>query len=735
MLTRLGVSAILSMGVMVISLSMYSQHLYAKEFTEVPDQATKLIALGRYASLVMATPVFVLLGLPVLFNAMTQLRRGVMSTDALVVIGVGAAYAYSYVSTLTDSGAVYYETACMILVLITLGRYLEATGKLKAARAVEALDALLPDEVTVRRGDRDEVITTDALHIGDQVQIAAGERISADGTIEAGRSHIDEHLLTGESTPIVREAGSTVHAGTFNVDGALTVRVTATGSDSALGRLRALLEEAKLTKSRYERLADRVVRIFLPVVITLAAIATTTAWLRSGLDEAIMTGLAVLLIACPCALGIATPTAVWVALGKAASHGILFRNGEAIEALAKVRAIAFDKTGTLTTGEPEVTGVVAVTDGGRRHVDSESSAIETPRSLKPAAQELGGMAKPAEHEPGITENTDGGRRHVDSESSAIETPRSLKPAAQEERTGALHLALAAGLARTSKHTVSKALVRHAADTGVSPIELNNVTTVPGRGLVGKGGVSTIRLGNVAFMQESGVTIPPAIACAIAEAERNALGIAILARDDRAVAVYSFRERLRPEAQEAVAQLRALELPPRVLTGDHHERAGDVARMLGVEVLANLTPQAKIEELERLREAQGVVAMVGDGLNDAPALAAADIGVAMGCGADVTRESADICLLGNNLLDVPWAVKLARRTVRTIKVNLFWAFAYNVVGISLAMTGRLNPIIAAAAMVVSSLLVVGNSLRLSLDEASDRLHGDKGTSNVYSVQRS
>ncbi len=398
-------------------------------------------------------------------------------------------------------------------------------------------------------------------------------------------------------------------------------------------------------------------------------------------------------------MGIATPTAIWVALGKAAKHGILFRNGEAIEALAKVRAIAFDKTGTLTTGDPEVTGVVAVPDDG--------------------ADEDGQV----------------NRVSCDGDAHASEGPRRPKPAAQEERTVGLHLAQAAGLARTSKHTVSSAIVRHAADAGVTPIELNSVTTVGGRGLAGDDGVSTIRLGNVAFMQESGVTIPPAIARAIAEAERNALGLAILAYDDRATAVFSFRERLRTEAQEAVAQLRALELPPRVLTGDHQPRGDDVARALGVDVFANLTPQAKIEQLGLLREAQGAVAMVGDGLNDAPALAAADIGVAMGCGADLTRESADVCLLGNNFLDVPRAVKLARRTVRTIKVNLFWAFAYNIVGISLAMTGRLNPIIAAAAMVVSSLLVVGNSLRLSLDEESDRVRSNEGPSNVYSVQHS
>jgi len=646
MLTRLGISGFLTMGVMVLSLAMYSQHLYAAEFADAPPEAAQLIALGRYASLIMATPVFLLLGLPVLFNAADQFRLGIVSTDALVAIGVAAAYVYSYVSTLTDTGAVYYETACMILVLITLGRYLEAMGKLKAASAVESLDALLPDEVSVHRPQGYEQIKADALAVGDVMQVPAGARIAADGVIESGRSHVDEQLLTGESTPVVRDVGEVVHAGSYNVDGALAVRVAATAGDSALGRLRALLEEARRTRSRFERLADRVVRVFLPVVITLAMIAAVAAWQRSGVDEALLTALAVLLIACPCALGIATPTAIWVALGRAASRGILFRSGEAIEALAGVRAVAFDKTGTITSGEPRIAAMQR----------SEDATLD------------------------------------------------------ERATWAVAL----GLARKSRHVVAQAVAHHAQSRGIDAATVDAVTTLPGRGLAGWHDGADVRLGNPTMMAEAGVTIPPDLEAAIGRARRDALGLVCLALGSRAEAVITFSEELRPEAASSIQRLRAAGLELALLTGDHRRRAEDVAAAVGLTARPELTPAGKLDELARLRAAYGPVAMVGDGLNDAPALAAADCGIAMGCGADVTRASAYVCLLGDNLLEFAWSLDLARRTVRTIKVNLFWAFIYNVVGISLAMAGRLNPIVAAAAMVVSSLIVVGNSLRLGQD---------------------
>ncbi len=648
MLTRLGIAVFLSMGVMVFSLAGYGQEIYGGTIAEAAKPAVTFIGLFRYLALAMATPVFFLLGVPIFTNAVTQGRRGVVSTDALVVIGVAAAIVYSYVSTLTDSGAVYYETACMVLVLITVGRYLEATGKLRASASVTALDRLMPDEVAVRRGDESLTIPAAEVRLDDRFVVPAGERIGADGCVEAGTSHVDEQLLTGESTPVVRQVGDTVRGGTLNLDGALTVRATAVGSQSALGRLTAMLDAAKRAKGRFERLADRVAAIFVPLTVGMAALAAVLGYRRGSLDEAIMSALAVLLIACPCALGIATPMAIWVALGRAAAGQVLFRNGEAIEALAGVRAVAFDKTGTLTSGEPVVEAFTAATD--------EQGALS--------------------------------------------------------RT----LMLAAGVAATSMHAASRSVVTYARREGIAFSPAGEVRTVPGRGLVGTVDGVTVRLGNVAMMREADVTFDDVLEQRAQTVAADGRSIVCVGVDGDVAGVFALGESLRAEASEAVAVLVAEHLRVEVLTGDHAERGAIVARQLSVPTSAELGPDDKLRHLDRLRRECGAVAMVGDGLNDAPALAGADVGVAMGCGADVARESAAVCLLGNDLRSVPWAITLAQRTVRTIRVNLFWAFFYNVIGMGLAVTGKLSPLFAAGAMVVSSLLVVTNSLRLgSLEE--------------------
>lgn len=647
LLTRLGVSAFLSMGVMVFSLAMYSRDVYDLDPTQASHLAESLTGLFRYISLALATPVFLLLGLPILSSAVRQLRTGVASTDALVVLGVAAAFVYSYISTLTDHGAVYYETACMVLVLVTLGRYLEATGKLKASDTVEALDKLVPVEISVRRGDKTVTVPSTEIQLGDLALVAPGERIPVDGRIEAGRAGVDEQLLTGESTPVAKSPGDEVHAGTISLDGSLTVSVTAVGSDSALGRLTALLEEAKRSKGRYERLADRVVGVFVPFVVVLAIAAGVLGYRRGSVDDAIMSSLAVLLIACPCALGIATPMAIWVGMGRAAARGVLFRNGEAIEALAGVRTIALDKTGTLTSGEPSV--------------DSFDSA------------------------------------------------------SSDETTIRRYLIAAAGLAAASNHTLAGSVARYVEQLGHMPVPLVEMRVVPGRGIVGDYNGTTIRLGSQAMMSDAGLSLDDGLDQVIRRQVKCGRSIACLGYGETVVGVFAFTETLRFEAPDALGALGRLGCELKILTGDHAAVGVAIAKELGIETVAELTPADKIRELESMARARGAVAMVGDGLNDAPALAAADVGIAMGCGADLTRESAAVCLLGNDLRAIPFSIRLARRTVHTIKVNLFWAFSYNVIGISLAMTGKLNPMLAAAAMVASSLFVVTNSLRSGAPE--------------------
>ncbi len=643
MLTRLGVSAFLSMGVMVFSLAMYSQEVYDLDPAKASSSAVQLTGLLRYVSLVLATPVFLLLGLPILSNAIDQFRRTAPSTDALVVLGVAAAYLYSYVSTLTDRGAVYYETACMILVLITLGRYLEATGKLRASAAVRELEALIPDEVSIRRGDTKLTVPTADIRLDDLIHVPAGRRIAADGCIEEGSAHVDEQIVTGESVPAEKRVGDQVAAGSLNTDGSLVVRATGVGSDSALARLIALLERAKGAKGRYERLADRVVTFFVPAVVLLAAVGVMLGYRRAGVNEAIMTGLAVLLISCPCALGIATPMAIWVGLGRAARAGVLFRDGETVERFACVRAFALDKTGTLTTGAPSA------------------------------------------HSFTVDEGRD-------------ESERAL-------------LAGAAGLAKASTHVLARGVLEFARGRDVEPAVVVDARTLPGKGVVATLHGTTIRLGNHQWMKDASLGVSPAIRDALHRLVSPQCSIVCLGWGDAMVGIFTFTEQLRPEAECAVAELTALDCRLAVLTGDHQARGEAIASQIGVETFAHLQPGAKIEHIGRLRRSVGPVAMVGDGLNDAPALAEADVGIAMGCGADLTRDAGDVCLLGNDLTTLPWALRLARRTVRTIKGNLFWAFAYNLVGVSLALTGRLSPMFAAGAMVLSSLFVVTNSLRM------------------------
>jgi heavy metal translocating P-type ATPase len=627
MLTRLGVAIFLTRGVMVYSISMFGHEVYDVQLKTETEFAKNFTGLVRHFSMLLSLVVFTLLGVPVFASAIGQLRRRIASTDFLVMSGVTAALAYSAWMTFTGGQKTYFETACMILVLLTGGRYLEAVGKIKASEAIASLDALWPTEARIIRDGAEMTTPVAEVCRGDLMLVAAGERIAADGTIEDGEGHVDEQLVTGESVPVPRRPGDVVRAGTLSVDGALRVRATAVGAESTLGRLISLLNHAKTAKGRYERLSDRAAGWLIVVTIVMSCLGAWLGWMRGGFGEAVMTALAVMLIACPCALGIATPMALWIALGRAASAGVLFRSGEAIEALARVKALCFDKTGTLTSGRPEVSRFVT-------------------RANEPAA------------------------------------------------------------------VLSRSVAAFAADRRIAPAKISQSRTIPGRGMVGLSAATPVSLGSIAHMDESSMHFDDHMRSETLRLVASGQGIACVGWDRQVSGVFAFSEILRPEARRAIDELRAMGLHLTVLTGDHRRRGEVIAEQLGVATLAELTPDRKIAQVRRLREELGLIAMVGDGLNDAPALAAADIGVAMGCGADVTRESADVCLLGDDLRTLPWAIRLAAAAVKTIRRNLFWALFYNVAGISLALAGVLSPIFSALAMVVSSLLVVANSLRLS-----------------------
>jgi heavy metal translocating P-type ATPase len=633
------------MNVMVFTMALWTQDFYGADASGADPVTVSLRGLFRYLSLLLALPVLLLLGGPLLDNAWTALRRGEVATDLLLVTGVAASYLYSVVSVVRDEGPVYFEVGCMVLVLVTLGRWLEATGKLRTGAAIEALGKLLPERARVVRGSAEESVPLGTVAVGDRLRVLPGERIPCDGCVVSGPATVDEQVITGEAHPAVKQRGDRVFAGTLNLDSDLLFDVTAPPREGAMARLIALVRQARQASGRFERLADRIAAWFLPAVVLLALGTSTWHAYHGGVDRGILAGLAVLLIACPCALGLATPMAIWAALGRAARAQVLFRNGEVLERLAAVRAVRLDKTGTVTTGTPEVCRFATSDDVPADRV----------------------------------------------------------------------LCLAAALASSSTHAHCVAVGTFAAQHTLAPSgQVTGARSLPGRGMLARREEDgeTLFLGSPRWLEDSGLAFPPRLAGFVRDALDRGQGLTCIGWNGVVRGVFVLHEQVRPEASEAIAQLRARGLDVGVLTGDHAARGRALGEELGIPVEAGQLPADKVAALGRVQQEVGPVAMVGDGINDAPALAAADVGIAMGCGADVSRESAAVCLLGNDLLRLPWAMDLARQTVRVIRWNLFWAFFYNILGVAFACTGRLNPVLASLAMVVSSFLVVSNSLRLA-----------------------
>jgi heavy metal translocating P-type ATPase len=646
-LARLGLALFFTMNVAVFTMALWTIDLYGSD--DAGRLAHSYHDLFRHLSLVFSLPVLFLLGGPLLESAIDSLRRGVLSSDLLLSTGVGAAFLYSAVAVLRGHGQIYVEVGCVILVLVTFGRWLEATGKLRTTRALEKLENLLPDQVRRIRSDTEVLVPLRDVVIHDQLRVLAGERLPADGLIIRNHAFIDQQVLTGESQPVNKGPGDRVFGGTLNLDGELIVEVTATGDDSSLMRLVELVRQARDEKGHYERLADRASAWFFPVVAAIALVTLGIHGWRSGLDRGLISGLAVVLIACPCALGLATPMAVWTALGHAASRQVIFRSGEAFERLARITAIRFDKTGTLTTGSPRVAAF-------HRDEDTDRDTI---------------------------------------------------------------LRRASALASSSTHSLAKAVVNYAQKAPVAGL-VSNVRTLSGRGVAGACAMdgSVGYLGSLRLMTEQAQDLRGGPQWAVEDAMAHGSPITLVAWGGRVRGVFVFEEQLRPSANDAIRSCHELHLDTAVLSGDHAAGGRKLHERLKITVQCELLPEHKVAEVRRVRDEIGPVAMVGDGINDAPALMASDVGIAMGCGTDVARDSALVCLLGDDLRQVPWSIELARRTVRVIRQNLVWAFGYNSVGIALAATGWLNPALAALLMVASSLLVITNSLRLgNRDSAS------------------
>jgi len=596
-------------------------------------------SLPGWAQLALALPVQTIAGARFYRGAWASLRGGTANMDVLVALGTTSAFALSLYE-LAAGGALYFESAAVIITLVLLGKVLERRARRSTTRAIEALMALQPEVARVERDGALVEVPAEAVGRGEIVVVRPGERIPVDGAVLTGDSTADESLLTGESLPVPKAAGDQVTGGSINGDGLLRVETTAVGQDSALARIIALVEGAQADKAPIQRTVDRVSAVFVPVVVGLALV-TLAVWLALGnpAESAILAAVAVLVIACPCALGLATPTALMVGTGAAARAGILIKDAEALERAHAVDVVVFDKTGTLTEGRPEL-------------------------------RRLGAL--------------DGDEDEL--------------------------LALAASAQQGSEHPLARALLRAAEARDLSLDRVEAFRAVPGRGVEARVGERSVQIGSPSWMTELGHDLDDLTETI--EGHEAAGTVMVIAVDGALRGWAAVADPARPSARRAVSRLRAMGVTPVMLTGDNRRTAAAVARELGIdEVRAEVRPDDKAVEVERLRAEGRVVAMVGDGVNDAPALAAADVGFAMSTGTDVAMHTAGVTLMRAEPLLVVDAIAVSRATTRKIHQNLFWAFVYNTIGLPLAALGLLTPVIAGGAMAMSSVSVVSNALLL------------------------
>lgn len=605
-------------------------------------------------------------------NGFKSLTHGAPTMDALIAVGATASIAWSlyamfimadqlaagqvHEAMMTSMDNLYFESAGTILSLVTVGKYLETRSKSKTGGAIEALIDLAPKTATVVAVDGTETtVDVDAILPGQVLRVRPGESIPVDGVVLEGASAVDESALTGESIPVEKTAGATVNAATVNRTGSFTFRATRVGADTSLAKIIQLVEDANATKAPIARLADKVAGVFVPVVFVISAV-TFVVWmaLTSDVNEALTSAVAVLVISCPCALGLATPVAIMVGTGKGAEMGILFKSAEALENLRSVGTVVLDKTGTVTRGKPAVTDIVVATRADGSPAMSEKALLK----------------------------------------------------------------LAAALERSSEHPLAEAIMAECETRGIVARMVEDFTAVPGRGVTAREGQNAIAAGNVRLMDELGVTVPAGLAEQFAAEGKTPL---FFAKNGELAGTIAVADEVKETSAGAIAALRSLGVDVRMLTGDNHVTAEAIARRVGLtskQVIADVLPADKERHVRELQDAGSKVAMVGDGINDSPALARADVGLAIGTGADIAKEGADVVLMRSDLMDVARAIELSRATIRNIKQDLFWALFYNGIGIPLAagvffpLTGwQLSPMFGAAAMSLSSVCVVSNALRL------------------------
>jgi Cu+-exporting ATPase len=607
----------------------------------------KHLMLNGFVQLALATPVQFWLGGRFYVAGWKALRAGAGNMDLLVALGTTAGYGLSLFMLLSDPGGMphlYFEASAVVITLVLLGKWLEARAKHQTTEAIRALHALRPEVARIRRDGVDSDVPVAQVRVDDVVVIRPGERVPVDGVVLEGASHVDESLITGESLPVARAAGDGVTGGAVNAEGLLVVKTTAIGAESTLARIVRMVESAQAKKAPIQRLVDRVSEVFVPVVVG-AALLTLLGWGLFGgqWQQGILNAVAVLVIACPCALGLATPTAIMAGTGVAARRGILIKDAEALELAHRITLIAFDKTGTLTEGKPRLVAAIA-------SVGDDTSLLRA--------------------------------------SAAIQ----------------------AG----SEHPLGRAVVHAAAAESITAPEASQLRAVAGRGIAAVVEGRELRLGSSRFMTELHVPLSPLKAHAQQlEAEGHTVSwLCDVTNEPRLLGLLAFGDTVKATALGAVERLHALRVETILLTGDNRGSAEAVAHALGIlKVQAEVLPEDKAASVARLKQQGAVVAMVGDGINDAPALAAADVGIAMSTGTDVAMHAAGITLMRGDPALIADAIDISRRTYAKIRQNLFWALIYNVIGVPLAAFGMLNPVIAGAAMAFSSVSVVSNALLL------------------------
>ena len=591
----------------------------------------------------LTTPVVFWSGGTFFAKAWRLAKQRTANMDTLIALGVGSAYGYSLPALFRRKGHIYFEAGAAIITFVLLGRYLEEQAKGQAGAAIRKLVDLQPQTATLIRDGQEVIIAVDDCAIDDVLLVRPGEKIPTDGVVIQGVSTVDESMVTGESLPVVKDVGHKVIGGCVNGSGALRIRATAVGMDTVLAGIVHMVNQAQATKLPIQKQVDKISAVFVPSVMVLSGL-TMAGWLLVGAPFSFAFGnaITVLLIACPCALGLATPAAIMVGAGQAASVGIYIRNGESLETAAKLDVIVFDKTGTITEGKPKVTDLLKLS----------------------------------------------------------------------RMSGEKLISLAASAENNSEHFLGKAILAYAKEQSVELQECTHFYSETGRGIEADVNGKKLLLGNKAWLLEQGIAIDGLLLAASDFSGQGKTPV-LMAVDGKAAAVFGIADKPRPQAIQAIQHLKALGIQTLMVTGDTEKTAHYIAGKVGIEtVIANAKPEEKLAIIHQFQQAGKKVGMIGDGINDAPALAAADVGFAIGTGTDIAIESADMTLVQGDITKVADAIQLSTDTIRIIKQNLFWAFAYNVTAIPVASLGKLNPMIAAAAMALSSVSVIVNSLRLS-----------------------